>query len=118
MIVFIALRERKVPVQLKIKTFETLVIHKNIMFVDEDGVTYGNKWAVTHTASGYSAYTFDKKWKAELFKEKVSNLNWEPIDVTKRFSRKMLDYIVKIKDIIFSFRIKKDSLSFNEWPTL
>ena len=118
MIVFIALRERRVPVQLKIKTFETLVIHKNIMFVDEDGVGYGNRWAVTHTASGYSAYTFNKKWKAELFKEKVSSLDWEPIDITKIFSRKTLDYIVKVKNIIISFNTKKDNLSFNEWPTL
>ena len=118
MIVFIALRERRVPVQLKIKTFETLVIHKNIMFVDEDGITYGYKWSVTHTASGYSTYSFNTKWQAKLFKQKISFLDWTPVDVIPTLSFEQKQYVTRVRDIISNFNTQKDYKRFSDWPTL
>ena len=118
MIVFIALRAGKAPVQLNIKTFDNLIIHKKILKVNEEGVIFGSKWSVTHTPSGYSAFDFQKKWQAKLFKSKMSYIDWSPIDVVKTLSSEQKDYVVRIKTIIYGFKTQKDYKNFSDWPTL
>ena len=118
MIVFIALSKGKVPVQLKIKSFDDLVVHRKISNVTEDGATFGYGWSVTHTASGYSTYSFNTKWQAKLFKQKISFLDWTPVDVIPTLSFEQKQYVTRVRDIISNFRTRKDYKNFSKWPTL
>ena len=86
MIVFVALSKGKVPVQLNIKSFDDLIIHKKILKVTEEGVVFSSGWSVTHVASGYSVFSFETKWQAKFFKERTSFLDWTEVDVVASFS--------------------------------
>jgi hypothetical protein len=95
-----------------------LIVHKRILAVNENGTRFGSRWSVTHTPSGYSTYSFGTKWQAKLFKQKISFLDWTPVDVIPTLSFEQKQYVTKVRDIISNFNTQKDYKSFSDWPTL